>query len=546
MVNRHPLAEWLTMTIGLLLVLVSSSAMATGFEVVPDRMELSENETLTLYIRTDNISSRDEPDISSLQQDFEILSTQVRSNIQIVNGRNQSEKIWQVTLLPKRSGQLEIPPIRLGSEESQAIPLKVAEAPTDEQQSADVFLDSQIDQKGSIYVQQQLIYTLRLYYATTISDHGLTELDLPDTLMLQLGNRQDFESRINGKLYNVAQWQFAIFPQHSGELLIPAQTFSGRVRLRNNYSLGALQQIRTKSPEHRVQVKPIPESFPKGHTWIPAESLELQEQWGGDFSQWQSGTPLTRTLVLNSRGLTAAQLPPLDLTLPTSLRQYPEQPQLEDSPTAEGVLGTKQRSFALIPTQAGELILPGVSIPWWNTVTDQLEYARLAPLTLEVQADPAQTSPAPAIISSDQTAQDRIVYVEKDNMLWQAVAAVSVLINLLLLILWRKNARNTPEQSSDTEQKRSSDDPIRRELIQACQRNNVRQALQLWQQWPGGSEARKNPTIKEAVMQLEAALYSPSSSPEQWQGAALAQALNQTERAKKSGEKPVLEPLYPT
>ncbi|MFG1491836.1 protein BatD, partial [Oceanospirillum sp. HFRX-1_2] len=179
----------------------------------------------------------------------------------------------EITLLPKRSGTLIIPAISIGDATSQPITLEVQPKPANTQASADVFLHSEIDHSDAIYVQQQLIYTLRLYYATSISDHGLTDLDLDNVLMVQLGNRKDFEARIDGRLYNVAEWQFALYPQSSGELVIPPQTFSGRVRIQNRYSLGGLKQIRIQSPEHKINVQPVPDSFPANAQWLPARSV---------------------------------------------------------------------------------------------------------------------------------------------------------------------------------------------------------------------------------------------------------------------------------
>ena len=529
---------------------ISTGALAAEFEAIPDRTKLAENETLILYLRTDNIRQRNEPDLSVLETNFEILSTQVRSNIQIINGQNQSEKLWQVTLLPKRSGIIEVPAISLDNLSSQPFTLTISDAPADEQQSADVFLDSSIDQKDSIYVQQQLIYTLRLYYATTISDHGLTEPELPDTLMVQLDNRQDFESRVNGRLYNVAQWQFAIFPQKSGELVIPAQTFSGRIRISNNYSLGALKQIRTKSPEHRITVKPIPDNFPAGFTWLPAESMEITEQWSGDFSQWQSGSPLTRTIALSARGLTAAQLPPVNLSLPDYIRQYPEQPQLKDTPTAEGMLGEKQINVALIPTKSGLMVLPDIRLPWWNTVTDQLEYVSLASLKLDIAADP-ELAQTPAVIAPVESDEKQIVYIEKDNIIWQISTGASSFLSLILLWLWwntRQKLAGAQQQKpalTTTESIDKETSHVKKQLIQACRDNDAHTAWRSWQQWQKLSEVVPDNATHQALQQLQSCLYGPAAVPEQWQGKVLAEAIGQLQNSSPAQSEQPLASLYP-
>jgi hypothetical protein len=43
-----------------------------------------------------------------------------------------------------------------------------------------------------------------------------------------------------------------------------------------------------------------------------------------------------------------------------------------------------QQSFALVPVQAGETVVPRLSIPWWNTETDELEEAVLPASTYQI------------------------------------------------------------------------------------------------------------------------------------------------------------------
>ncbi len=541
-----------------LLLSFSVTVQAASFQVDVDRTRLAENESLTLLIRTDNVISTQKPDLSALSVDFEILTQQVRTNIQIINGQNRSEKVWEVTLLPKRSGSVIIPAIILGDEESLPITLDIQAAPVSAIQSAEVFLDSEIDQKGSIYVQQQLIYTLRLYYATSISDHGLTDLELPDTLMMPLGNRRDYESRIDGRLYNVAEWQFAIYPQRSGPLVLPAQTFSGRIRMQNRYSLGGLKQIRIKSPEHNIQVLPIPEQFPSDQTWLPAKSLTLSEQWSGDFSQWQAGSPLTRTLQLSAKGLTAAQLPPLKISLPDGVRQYPEQPKQEDQSTEAGFNGLKTLNIALIPVRDGSLVLPKVEIPWWNTETDQLEYVQLNTLNLNIKADPNQ--PAAQVLPSLAETKTVTPIIQEDNSIfWQIISLISSLLVCALTVLyWKKHQaykhltqrlfqKNTLK-SDATPLSRQEQTVFRKAMLSACQQNQAQTAWQTWQQW----QQYETPVIdkavetefKQALEELQAHLFGPQAGSTSWKGKRLADQLNKLKTSKKKEEK-VLASLYP-
>lgn len=561
MVNRY-LSLFFSLLTGLLLV--SQYATANDLKASVDRNRLTQNETVTLSLRTPGLQLTGEPDLSELYQDFEILAQQVRTNIQIINGENQSERLWEISLLPKRSGTLIIPEISLGNLKSQPITLEVQPPPQNTNATADIFLHSEIDQEDSIYVQQQLIYTLRLYYATSISDHGLTDLELDNVLTVQLGNRKDFEAKIDGRLYNVAEWQFALYPQSSGELVIPPQTFSGRVRLQNRYSLGGLKHIRIQSPEHKITVKPVPDAFPQNAQWLPAKALTLSEKWSGNFAQWQEGTPLTRTLTLNAEGLTAAQLPPIVMSQQPLLRQYPEQPQLEDLPlnlnaADASITGTKNLNIALIPTQAGHLLLPKISIPWWNTQTDQLEYASLDSLSLSISLDPNRV-PEPVLEPVTQEPNNTVQTPSADGhsvLLWQLLSFALVVISLLLALFWRQTRQqlhrvnlqlwhSTPKPTpGQTPSVTTQENPIfRQALMNACQQNQARAAWDAWQKWHQHEAPQTTPDFDQALSQLQYSLFGPVAQPELWDGRVMAKASKSIHLAKSEPEQ-ALPKLYP-
>ncbi|OPX56664.1 Oxygen tolerance [Oceanospirillum multiglobuliferum] len=564
--RSHYLWTSLLLLLVLSLGLLSATVQADSFEVSVDRSRLSENETLTLSIKTDVLSLFDSPNLDPLHTDFEVLAQQARTNIQIINGQNRSEKMWEITLLPKRTGTLIIPALVLDKQTSQPITIEVQKAPRNSLQSADVFLHSEIDQQGPIYVQQQLIYTLRLYYATSISDHGLTDLALPDDLLLPLGNRRDYESQLNGRTYSVAEWQFAIYPQRSGELIIPAQTFSGRVRQNSrNYSLGSLKQIRIQSPEHRVQVLPIPDEFAQQPHWLPATSIKLSQKWSGDYSQWQVGTPITRQLLIEAKGLTAAQLPPIELGNLQNLKQYPEPAQQQDTNSAQGFSSQRSVNIALIPTQAGRVTLPAIEIPWWNTNTQRMELARLDEMTIEIQANPNSVAPAEAKPNRSANKPQVQIVRESANLLpWQLFSlSTSIIVLVLAVLFWRQRQQLAQLISTQSAQKTHAHGRTKipfdnqssaeyetlwrqhqNELLNLCQQHQAQQAWQAWLRWQQVQKIETSVEFDQALIELQSQLYGAQANPEQWQGYRLLQALKQLSPSVQSSSAQ-LQPLYP-
>ena len=67
------------------------------------------------------------------------------------------------------------------------------------------------------------------------------------------------------------------------------------------------------------------------------------------------------------------------------LRFYPDQESIDQSEIARGLQGTRTQSEALVARANGNWTLPEIRIPWWNTQTDQLEYAVLEARDIAVQ-----------------------------------------------------------------------------------------------------------------------------------------------------------------
>ena len=69
-----------------------------------------------------------QPDLSVLQKDFSIYSTSSSSQISYVNGQSSEQRDWDIGLLPKREGEVEIPAISVGKYKTQPLKLKVLPA----------------------------------------------------------------------------------------------------------------------------------------------------------------------------------------------------------------------------------------------------------------------------------------------------------------------------------------------------------------------------------------------------------------------------------
>ena len=539
----------------LFLLLLAGQASAEAFFASVDRTRLSEGETVVLTLESTDPTRFGRPDLSPLAQDFEILGSRQVNRLSSIGDTPRASTRWILTLQPRRSGEVTIPAIRLEDAETLPITLNVEAAVSagNGEQLAPVFIDASLDQE-SVYVQAQAVLTLRIYHSVSMyDDSSLTPLRIADARVEQLGEPRTYEKSIGGVLHGVIELQYAIYPQRSGQLLIPGQTFSATLvdRSRSNdflpFGPRAGKVSRVKSPDIPLQVKPKPADYPADAPWLPARALGLAETWNPQPETSQVGDSLTRRLILKVDGLSSAQLPPLPATQVDGLRRYPDQPQMDDQKSENGIVGTREEREALVPSRAGNFELPPLEIVWWNTQTDTLERTTLSARTLQVAENPQ--------LQNDEQPNTPMVTTQvidgPELWPWQLACAVLSLTTLLGFGLWW-HARRQPAI-----QRAAQSGPSPRTLLddikRACQAGDAqatRHALDAWaRQQPEtlADMAARYVPLSDALDGLNGALYSETG--QQWQGEELWKAIRNLPTAQEPSAAPqessALPPLYP-
>jgi len=140
----------------------------------------------------------------------------------------------------------------------------------------------------------------------------------------------------------------------------------------NRFASPVDRVVRVRSDSVDLQVKPVPESF-TGRVWLPARSLRLEEAWSLNPEKLISGEPVTHSIRTSVVGLNASLLPVMEQSLPDSLRAYPDQPVFDQQEKNGRIYSSRIDKAAIIPSAAGDYLLPAVKLHWWNTETDNAE-----------------------------------------------------------------------------------------------------------------------------------------------------------------------------
>ena len=451
-------------------------------EVTIDRNPVQVNESFQLVFSLDQNPDR-APNFSVLQQHFLVLGNNRSSSISIINGEYKRSVKWTLQLMAKQIGEFVIPAIRFGAESSEAFqvtvkPSALASVPHDQH-----LLEMIVDESVT-YVQSQVIVTLRLLSATNLSDYQFGEISTEglDVVIEGLGDVRQYQTRIADRSYVVLEKRFALFPQQSGQLTIPPVL--AEVRLPARSKLDPFQRggeiRRFRSQPLVIDVVPVPAEF-KGEYWLPADRVELREQWPGDLSTLVAGEPVTRSLTLVADGLTAAQLPELELKAIDGIKQYPDQPVLENSHDNNGISARRVQKVALIPGAAGVYRLPEISVDWWNRATGKMETATIPARELRVAAAAASAVADDTSIASPR-ASVPVVEAVAGNRFWLWMSLVLACGWALSAgYWWFASRRALPSLTAVGEP--PSLRKARRRLQQACANNDAvaaRAALLDW------------------------------------------------------------------
>jgi len=587
--RRQPL--WSATLLALLLLLAAGSGTA-AVRANLDRDTVYADDIFTLVIESDGQSSG-QPDLTPLEKDFEVLGTSTSTQVSIFNGRRSDKTRWHVQLQPRHHGQLQIPPIEIGGQRTNAITLEVSEAPQQPatQAGQHVFIESEVGTGDKpVYVQQQIPYTVRLYYDGRLQGGELSAPEPENTVVERLGKEKSYNTVRNGREYYVIERNYVISAEKSGDLSIPPAHFRGRIALpqeqRTRRSRSPMDEFFANSPfgndpfaspskpvnvrSHAINMTIKPRPAAATQPWLPAEAIKLGDSWTENPPQFKVGEPVSRTITIQAKGLSGSQIPKLNIAAPANARVYPEAPTQENRTNGKTIYGIRTRTLTYIPSAQGTLEIAPLTLKWWDTFNDKPASTTLPAWQFNVQpgspgaANEAQTtSPQPATQAAAKTGDNNesaIHETVQDNRHWLITGGGILLAFALLLaiLVARRAKRQQRTRMSATEQHNLPNrKSTLRELEKACANNNPHAAaealLKLGQaHWPDdpprslSALAARIETGQTPLRELDRSLYAADDS--NWNGATLWDVFKhglQEKKAVRQHHDDGLKPLYP-
>jgi hypothetical protein len=407
----------------LLIILLSMffhvSCLASGDVSVTlklDRPEATLLDSITMVVSVSGTRKSDtQPTLKGLEA-FNVRKGGTSSRLEIINGKVKSGVDYTYALQPKKTGTFTIGPAEVKVKgkaiKSNTEPLTIVKSI----QSPDVargplFLSAALSPK-QVFVEEQAIYTLKLFRQTRVGDISLGLPEAEHLTFKQLGKPVEYQSVYKGKSYQVLEVRYALISSREGIYGIRPSRMSMTVfqsRRKSSrslfddpfFSFSSGKPVTIASEPLELNVLPLPrKGRPTGFSGLVG-NYKIKSHL--EPSKIRAGESATMTVLLSGRG-NVKRIPDLKLPELEKIKVYADQPVLMEETDSKGLAGSKTMKWALVPEKEGEYQIPSLSISFFDTTGKQYRIIKSPVLSLAVlPVEKAQTQVSQDVLKGHKT-----------------------------------------------------------------------------------------------------------------------------------------------
>ena len=397
-----------------------------------DINNISKSETFGFKITALNVDESPSVDISPLSSLFKVISGPTQqTNIQWVNGSMTSSRTLAWTLLPRKTGKINIPSleVRVSSKIYRTKPIGIiVEKSIGRAQIANLFIEAKPN-KEEVFLGEQVTVTYRLLTRTNLSVEsieypksvGFWNEDLLPARAARFNNTQ-----INGINYKVATlYKSAMFPTQTGVLKISPMTAICNVETSQRKRRGVFddpffnsmfketQRKFIESDTLSINVKPYSVNPPADftgavgdfsiNTWIDTLNAKVNE--AVTFHVELNGTGNLNQFKINQ------------LNFPQSMEVFPPKSSFSRDEFRDQITGKQKFEYILIPRQSGSFQLNPISLVFFNPKNKRFETARSKVIKLNVNDSGKSIIAYPGLKKEDvNIIADDIRFIKTNNI----------------------------------------------------------------------------------------------------------------------------------
>ncbi|MFN8369198.1 MAG: BatD family protein [Bacteriovoracaceae bacterium] len=392
----------------LVLIAFSQLALAKDISVAltVNNNAITMEDQIEMEIQVSGTQSASEPSLVG-QENFTIEGAGSSSQIQIINGATSVTKTFQYVLLPKREGTFTLGPASVmvdGKEyKSEVVEIKVAKGNTSSsaaiqgKEGKNYFIESVVD-KSNPFVNEQFVYTFRLYTRTDIQNASLSFPEFKDFWKEKIGDQRKYEKNINGQIWQVIEISYLLTGLKPGKATIEEARLIGEVlvegtgRRDRRHSVfdqffgggspfGERKRVQMIAKAVTVDVRPLPEPKPVGFSGVVGNFSLTSEV---DKKIIKKGESVTQTFTL--KGIGSLDNVSIPSTETADYKIYDDKPTLDKKESDHGVIATKIFKRALVPKNEGRIEISPLKLVIFDPSSKLYKTLETTPIILMVEA----------------------------------------------------------------------------------------------------------------------------------------------------------------
>jgi len=397
----QPSALFLLLSSLVFIILPCAADGAVSVTMQLDRKEATLADSVKMIISVAGARKSDaKPAVHGLET-FHVTGGGTSSRLEIINGQVSAGIDFTYFIQPQRTGTFEIGPAEITIDgkvvRSNKETLKIS-PPSRISGAAQgpLFLTATLS-PNQVYVEEQTIYTLKLFRQTRVSDISLALPEQEHLSFKQLGKPLEYQSVHSGQSYQVLEVRFAVTASSEGPYSIRPSTmnltvYQPRTRSRRtpfddpffndpflSFSTGRPMAL-SSEPAH-VEALPLPaQGRPADFSGLVG-TFQLESKL--EPTEIRAGESATLTVLLKGRG-NVHRLPDLEMPELDHTKVYADQPVLEVETDQQGMGGSKTMKWALVPEKEGLYHIPPLTVSFFDTKIRQYRSIGTSPFSFSV------------------------------------------------------------------------------------------------------------------------------------------------------------------
>ncbi|MDO6765958.1 hypothetical protein [Agarivorans sp. 1_MG-2023] len=238
----------------------------------------------------------------------------------------------------------------------------------DSDEPSDKVLNVAVKQQAVLYIE---VATTRWFTGGT----RIGNIDVPNLIAKQRNLlATNYTERRNGETWSRQRWELTLYPQASGEYTLPAIPLQIKVSTAPGKEASGF----VYTQPHRLNAMMPTGLLNENDQWAVASDIEISQEWVLSNSELVAGDAITRRVQITGQNTLSILLPNLlDNELNQLYQMYPKPNHLNDSSARGDYRSLKQQEQVYLLQSGGELVLPPLTLSWWDTSSNSLKVLSL-------------------------------------------------------------------------------------------------------------------------------------------------------------------------